>query len=210
MKAEASGIAVFCSHTKIVDIESIVPNPLNPNRHPEKQIALLAKIIKAQGWRMPITISTRSGYVVKGHGRLEAARLLSVSQVPIDEQDYKDEAAEFADMIADNRIAELAEPDMPALKDLLLDLDTGAFDMDLTGYDNDALVSMMTAVANMMPRQTPQEGGGDNGENSDDEPQEVKGRFILLFNSEEERQAWLNRLRVTSEKMVYTVEDMEC
>jgi hypothetical protein len=43
--------AVFCAHTELVDIEKLVPNPRNPNRHPENQIKLLAKIIRAQGWR---------------------------------------------------------------------------------------------------------------------------------------------------------------
>jgi hypothetical protein len=51
-------------------VESVVGNPRNPNVHPERQIELLAKIISAQGWRAPITVSTRSGFVVRGHGRL--------------------------------------------------------------------------------------------------------------------------------------------
>jgi len=46
-------------------------------------------------------------------------------------------------MIADNRLAELAEIDMPALKDLLETLDDGSFDMDLTGFDNSALEELM-------------------------------------------------------------------
>lgn len=62
----------------MVDIEKLVGNPRNPNKHPQNQIELLAKIIKAQGWRNPIVVSRRSGFVVKGHGRLEAARLLGL------------------------------------------------------------------------------------------------------------------------------------
>ena len=63
---------VFCSYDEIVDIEKVVPNPRNPNQHPKAQVELLAKIIKAQGWRNAITVSTRSGFIVKGHGRLAA------------------------------------------------------------------------------------------------------------------------------------------
>lgn len=142
-----SDIPVYCAYRQAVDIERVVPNPRNPNKHPDLQIALLAKIIKAQGWRAPIVVSNRSGYIVKGHARLEAAKLLQVAQVPIDYQDYANEAAEYADLLADNRLAELAENDPAMLKDMLLDLDTGDFDMDLTGFDAEALEKLMNQCA---------------------------------------------------------------
>jgi ParB-like chromosome segregation protein Spo0J len=106
-KTYADGISVYCAYDDIIDIVSLVPNPRNPNQHSGKQIELLAKIIKNQGWRAPITVSTCSGFIVRGHGRLLAAKYLGVSQVPVDRQDYQNEAAEWADLIADNRIAEL-------------------------------------------------------------------------------------------------------
>ena len=96
-----SDIPIFCAHTELVDIEKLVPNPRNPNRHPESQISLLAKIIKGQGFRNPIVVSKRSGFVIKGHGRLDAAKLLEMSAVPVDFQDYESEAAEWADMVSD-------------------------------------------------------------------------------------------------------------
>jgi len=61
---------------------------------------------------------------------------LGCSEVPVDVQEYKDEASEYADMIADNRIAELAEADQDALKGLLTDDVFEGFDLDLTGFDN--------------------------------------------------------------------------
>jgi ParB-like chromosome segregation protein Spo0J len=139
-------IPIFCAYDELVPIEKVIGNPRNPNTHPASQIELLAKIISSQGWRAPITVSTRSGFVVRGHGRLAAARLLRAESVPVDFQDYESEAAEYADLIADNRIAELAEMDMPSLADLLAELDTGAFDMDLTGFDATQLESLMTSV----------------------------------------------------------------
>ena len=131
-------VPVFCAHTEMVEIEKLVPNPRNPNRHPEGQIKLLAKIIKGQGFRNPIVVSKRSGFVIKGHGRLDAARLLEMPSVPVDFQDYDSEAAEWADMLADNRISELAETDEEELKSLLKELD-GKIDLDLTGFDEDSL-----------------------------------------------------------------------
>ena len=66
-------IQVYCAHSRMVDIEAMVENPRNPNKHSDKQISLLAKIIKSQGWRNPIVVSNRSGFIVKGHCRLAAA-----------------------------------------------------------------------------------------------------------------------------------------
>jgi 16S rRNA G966 N2-methylase RsmD len=72
---------------------------------------LLAKIIAYQGQRAPIVVSSRSGLVTKGHGRLEALKLLKWKKAAVDFQEYKSAAQEFADMVADNKIAELAEHD---------------------------------------------------------------------------------------------------
>lgn len=141
-------IQTFCSHTTLVDIEKLVPNPKNPNKHSEKQIALLAKIIKAQGWRSPIVVSKRSGFIVKGHARLEAARLLKLESVPVDYQDYENEATEYADLLADNRIAELAEPDNDEIAALIKELD-GKIDLDLTGFDSDALEEILKKFENV-------------------------------------------------------------
>ena len=152
----ASGIPVHCAHLRIADITSLIPNPRNPNKHGDTQVALLAKIIRHQGWRAPITISRRSGFVVTGHGRLEAAKLLQVAEVPVDEQDFATEADEWAHLIADNRIAELADADRAMLRDLAEELDTGSFDMDLTGFDYTALEELMTAAP---PQPPPPEGG---------------------------------------------------
>lgn len=144
MTTEHHDIPVYCSHSQMVDIEALVPNPRNPNKHPERQIELLGKIIKAQGWRNPIVVSKRSGFVVKGHGRLQAAQLIGCSQVPVDYQEYASEATEWADMIADNRIAELAVADDKELHSLLSELEaSGEIDLDLTGFTGNALADLL-------------------------------------------------------------------
>jgi len=141
---EEAGIEVHCAHTEMVPLAKLVPNPRNPNRHPEKQIQLLAKVIAVQGWRAPITVSRQSGFIVRGHGRYDAATLLEAGEAPVDFQDYESEAAEWADLIADNRLSELSQMDTGILKDLLVEIDTGALDMDLTGFDGKALEALMT------------------------------------------------------------------
>lgn len=100
-----------CAYDELVDLHRLQPNPKNANNHPEKQIELLAKIIDYQGQRSPIVVSNRSGFITKGHGRLLAIQKLGWKQAAVDYQDYENEAQEFADLIADNKIAELAEHD---------------------------------------------------------------------------------------------------
>ena len=124
----------------MVDLVDLQPNPRNPNKHPEAQVALLAKIIEKQGWRSPIVVSNRSGFVVKGHGRLLAATKLACERVPVDFQDYPSDEAEMADLLADNAIADLSENDSELLAGLVRDLQgTEAFDLELTGFDEAGL-----------------------------------------------------------------------
>lgn len=138
------GIPVHCSHDRIVPLDELKSNPRNYNKHPENQINLLAKNIKSVGWRHPITVSNFSGQIVAGHARLEAAKRLGLSAAPVNFQDFKDASEEMAVLIADNRLAELAEANMPELKDMLLELDTGAIDIELTGFDEKAMEDLMT------------------------------------------------------------------
>ncbi len=88
-----------------------------------------------QGWRHPVTVSKRSGFVVAGHGRIAAARLNGWAQVPVDEQEFANEADEYAHLIADNKIQELAEPDDDLIQEIALDLGPD-FDFDLFGIED--------------------------------------------------------------------------
>lgn len=141
-KGEAGGIPVYCAFDEIVPVEQVKPNPKNPNQHPDKQIELLAKIIKEQGWRAPVTVSTRSGLVVRGHGRLQAAIAAGLSRVPVDYQSYDSEESELADLIADNRLSELADLDKEMLFDLFQDMEGSDFDMFLTGYSEEEIAKL--------------------------------------------------------------------
>lgn len=146
-KAWAAGIPVYCAHDAIVDVAKLVPNPKNLNQHPDNQIQLLGRIIRQTGWRAPITVSKRSGFIVKGHGRLAAALLEGMKEAPVDYQNYTNDAEEYADLVADNRIAELAETDQKLLADIFADIDTGEIPMELTGYTEDEVENLVTALA---------------------------------------------------------------
>ena len=146
----AGTIPVYCSHDKIVQIHEVKPNPKNPNQHPEEQIDLLAKIIQVQGWRKPITVSTRSGLVVSGHGRLMAAQFAGFTHVPVDFQHYDSEETELADLLADNRIAELAEIDEKMLAEVFAAIEPGSIDISLTGYTEDEAEKICEALSDAL------------------------------------------------------------
>lgn len=149
-KAWADGIPVYCSHDNVEDVTKLVPNPKNPNTHPDDQIQLLGRIIRNTGWRQPITVSTRSGFIVKGHGRLQAALLEGVKEVPVDYQNYASEAEEYADLIADNRLAELSEIDDKKLADIFAEIDMNEIPAELTGYTEDEVSDIMAALGDAL------------------------------------------------------------
>lgn len=90
-------------------------------------------------------MSTRSGLIVSGHGRYEAALLIGCP-VPVDFQNYPSDEAELADLLADNRIAEMAEMDNAILQDLFAELDASDFNIDLSGYTDDVVAALVDVV----------------------------------------------------------------
>lgn len=104
---------INCAHRELIATDSpkLIPNPKNPNKHPDDQIERLAKIIAYQGQRSPVVISNLSGFITKGHGRLMAIKKLGWKQLAVDYQDYENEAQEYADIVADNAIAEWSDLD---------------------------------------------------------------------------------------------------
>ena len=126
---------VHCPHDRLVPVKELKAHPQNRNKHPQEQIERLAKILEYQGWRYPIKVSKRSGFITSGHGRLEAAKHLGLKEVPVSFQDYADESMEYADLQADNAIASWSELDLSAINADIGDLGPD-FDIDLLGIEN--------------------------------------------------------------------------
>jgi hypothetical protein len=137
-RAFADGIPVYCTFDEIVDVLKVVPRVNNPNMHPQSQVELGARIIKAQGWRAPIIISKNSGFITKGHGRLLFALHLGVKEVPVEYQEYENDAMEMADVLADNELARKATTDTLLVQAIMEEL-TGKIDLELTAYDMSSL-----------------------------------------------------------------------
>lgn len=111
---------------------NVKPHPKNPNKHTNEQIERLSKLIQYQGWRHPIIVSNRSGFVVSGHGRLDAAQLLQLQTVPVSYQDFLSDEQEYAFLVSDNAIASWAELDLSSINAAIPDLGPD-FEVDLLG-----------------------------------------------------------------------------
>ena len=82
-----------------------------------------------------------------GHGRLEAAKELGVSIVPVEYQNFASEDNELAVLVGDNRLAELSTLDLNGLQDIIDGFKETNFDAILAGFepaDLDALLGEKT------------------------------------------------------------------
>lgn len=100
---------IDCAFSKMVPIEELRPNQKNPNKHPEDQLNRLAELIRYYGVKHPVIVSKRSGFIVAGHGRLEAMRRLGMKEIPVDYQDFESDEQEYGFLVADNSIADWAD-----------------------------------------------------------------------------------------------------
>ena len=191
-------VPVYCAHDRIVPIEDVKPNPKNPNQHPEEQIKLLAKIITTQGWRAPVTVSTLSGLVVRGHGRLTAAKFAGITHVPVDFQHYDSEQEELSDLLADNRIAELAEADTRMLAEIFAELDLETIEDEITGFTAEEVAKICDAFS--YTDATPDEFGEEFVLDTSDSPKSRKMTFYLDEEQFAVVTAVLKAIKETSEK----------
>lgn len=133
-----------CRYDELVEIGNIQRNPSNPNRHSTEQIQRLARVIERNGWRNPLVVSRRSGYLVKGEGRLLASLSLGLEVVPVEYQDYATDDEEWSDLIADNKMSELSEQDRESLKVVVSKMET--VDYSATGFSQSEIDSLMDCM----------------------------------------------------------------
>ena len=120
----------------------LLPYARNARTHSEEQVAQIAASIAEFGFTNPI-LAGSDGVIVAGHGRLAAAQKLGLDTVPVVVLDHLTPTHRRALVIADNRIAENAGWDEELLRIELEGLQDEGFDLDLTGFDADALAELL-------------------------------------------------------------------
>lgn len=154
---------------------SLIPYINNSRTHSEQQVQQVAASIKEFGFTNPLLIDENEG-IIAGHGRLQAAQMMGMDEVPTITLEGLTEAQRKAYVIADNQLALNAGWDLDALKleiDRLGELD---FDIDLLGFDDDMLAGLM--------EEEPAEGLTDEDEvpELEDDPVTVEGDVWVLGN----------------------------
>lgn len=130
--AAMEGFLIKANEIQLIPIKDIKLNSANRNKHPKEQIDRLCKIIAYQGFRQPLIVSARSGLVVAGHGRYEAAKRLKFKVLPVMVQEFDSEEQEYAAHVSDNAISHWAELDVPGINLDMVDLGPD-FDLDHLG-----------------------------------------------------------------------------
>jgi DNA modification methylase len=115
---------------------SLTLDPRNPRAHPRKQIRQIARSIEEFGFIVPILVD-QNLKVVAGHGRVFAAIMLGLTEVPVIRLEHMTVAQAKAFMIADNRLTENSHWDDRLLAEniqelLISDLE---FDLTITGFE---------------------------------------------------------------------------
>jgi DNA modification methylase len=112
----------------------------NPRKISDEAMGRLTKSLAEFGNIQPITWNARTGNVVGGHQRLKVYKAMGKTEVDVWAVDL-DEQKEKAANIALNKLS--GEFDMPMLKDILEEIDTGDLDMEITGFGMDEIALMM-------------------------------------------------------------------
>jgi DNA modification methylase len=123
-------------------VESLIPYVNNSRKHSDEQVAQIAASIKEFGWTNPILVDGENG-IIAGHGRLMAARKLSMEKVPVIELAHLSDNQRKALIIADNKLALNADWDNDILALELSDLLADNYELGLLGFGKDELEALL-------------------------------------------------------------------
>jgi hypothetical protein len=109
----------------------LIPDPRNARTHPKRQIDQIRASIEAFGFTNPV-LADPEGHIIAGHGRLQAARMMGLAELPVITLSGLSETQKRTLRIADNKIALNAGWDLEILQLELGELGSIDVDIDLT------------------------------------------------------------------------------
>tara|TARA_R110000824_G_scaffold105636_7_gene250025 strand:- start:5396 stop:6037 length:642 start_codon:yes stop_codon:yes gene_type:complete len=121
-----------------VPIDDLIRHPDTPRRG---DIPAISASIEVNGWYGAVVAQSSTRHVLAGNNRMEAARRLGMTELPVHWLDVDDATARRI-MLADNRTSDLATYDDEMLVQLL---EAAAADDDLlgSGFDGDDLDALL-------------------------------------------------------------------
>ena len=121
-------------------LSELNPAPYNPRKISSDALGRLTKSLHELGNLQPITWNAKTGNIVGGHQRLKCYQALGKDEVEVWAV-WLDEAQEKAANIALNKLS--GEFDLPQLKDIIEELDTGEMDLDIIGFGIEEISDLM-------------------------------------------------------------------
>jgi len=125
-----------------VATDDLIPYIHNSRTHSEAQVKQIAASIREFGFTNPILIDDE-GTIIAGHGRVMAAKVLQLDQVPTITLGALSDAQRKAYVIADNKLALNAGWDTEVLLAEIESLQDLNFDTQLLGFSADELSEML-------------------------------------------------------------------
>jgi len=135
-----------CSEIVVRKVADLIPYARNARTHNDAQVAQIAASIREFGWTNPILVDGANG-IIAGHGRLLAARKLSIAEVPCIELSGLSDIQKRAYILADNKLAQNAGWDDEMLRLELGELAAMDFDTLLTGFSDEEMLGLNTGSA---------------------------------------------------------------
>lgn len=115
-------------------VDALIPFARNARTHSDEQVKQIAASIREFGFNNPILIRDDLT-VIAGHGRLAAAKVLGLKEVPTISLAHLTPLQVRAYVLADNKLALNAGWDDEMLALELKDIEMEGFDISLTGFD---------------------------------------------------------------------------
>jgi len=124
----------------------LIPFARNSRTHSAEQVGQIVASIEEFGFTNPLLIDESNG-IIAGHGRLMAAKLLKMKEVPCVVLEGLTETQKKAYVIADNKLALNAGWDEDLLGIELHSLIDVGFDVDIMGFSEMELDDLMEEAA---------------------------------------------------------------
>ncbi len=131
-----------------VEPSELKPWAKNPRKNDGKPVDQVVESIRRFGFASPIIARAETKEVIAGHTRLKAAETLGLKLVPVRYVDLNEREAHLL-ALADNRLAETADWDVPKLQEVM-----GSFDLpalEVAGWNADDLDKMAADLAGGEP-----------------------------------------------------------
>lgn len=130
------------SNPETRNVSQLLPYAHNARTHSPEQVEKIAASIREWGWTNPVLIDERN-VIIAGHGRVLAAQLLGLEEIPVLVARGWSEAQKRAYVIADNKLALEAGWDIGILSAELGALADLKFDLGLTGFGEQELARLI-------------------------------------------------------------------